>query len=532
MFPIRAVGHLRGPSAEQVTEYAAKHGLRLTPEEAERMAAGVTTSLLAMDRVDELDAPAIELRHTDRDPGRAPRGGEDPFNAVVRFCEVKGAEEGPLAGRTVGVKDCIAVAGVPTTDGGRRMPLPVPTEDAVVVERLLDAGATITMKCNMEDLALGLGEGSQYGAARNPVDPRFSTGGSSSGSGAAVAAGMCDMALGADEGGSVRIPASWCGLVGMKATHGLVPSYGMTYMDHTLDHIGPITKTVADNALMLEAIAGYDWRDPQWMRAAPSAANYSEAKADDLKGLKIGIIDESLAPVGCSDDVLEAFEGAKEKLVGLGATIESVSVPLWPDSMAIAMGIITFGLHAMVTSGGQGIGHLGRVDVEKLATNVAQFRLGTAELPPMLKNSMITAEYLRDAYLGVHFGRAQNLRLELRRQVEEALSGVDVLIMPTMTKVAFELLDGRAEPGVMEERTGTDFVGNTAPLDLTGHPALTVPCGLGEHGLPVGLQIVGAHLDEYRLYEVGSAFEAVAGFESPAQQVAALEAAVSAGAAA
>jgi amidase len=141
----------------------------------------------------------------------------------------------------------------------------------------------------------------------------------------------------------------------------------------------------------------------------------------------------------------------------------------------------------------------------------------------MLKSSLITAEYLRDAYLGVHLGRAQNLRLELRRQVEEALSGVDVLVMPTMTKVAFELLDGRAAPGVMEERTSTDFVGNTAPLDLTGHPALTVPCGLGDHGLPVGLQIVGAHLDEYRLYEVGSAFESATAFESPARQVAALE---------
>jgi amidase len=526
MFPIRAVGHLRGPSAEQVAEYAAKHNLRLTAAEAEEMVTAVTDGLVAMDRVDELDAPAIELRHTTRDPGRAPRDGEDPFNAVVRFCEVKGAEEGPLAGRTVGVKDCIAVAGVPTTDGGRRMPFPVPTEDAVVVERLLDAGATITMKTNMEDLALGLGEGSFFGAARNPVDPRFSTGGSSSGSGAAVAAGMVDMTLGADEGGSVRIPAAWCGLVGMKATHGLVPSYGMSYMDHTIDHIGPITKTVADNALMLEAIAGYDWRDPQWMRAASAAAAYSAATAEDLRGLRIGVIEEALAPVGCTADVLESFEAAKEQLTELGATIESVSVPLWPDSMAIAMGVLTFGLQAMVASGGQGVGHLGRIDVEKLATNVAQTRLGTADLPPMLKTQLITAEYLRDAYLGVHFGRAQNLRLELRRQIDEVLKGVDVLVMPTMPKVAFELLSERASAKTMRERLGGQMVGNTAALDLSGHPALTVPCGLGEHGLPVGLQIVGRHLDEYRLYEVGSAFEAAHGFESPAQQVEALAAGV------
>jgi amidase len=296
----------------------------------------------------------------------------------------------------------------------------------------------------------------------------------------------------------------------MKATHGLVPSYGLTYWDHTLDHIGPITKTVADNALMLEAIAGYDWRDPQWMRATPSAAPYSEAVAESLDGLKIGIIEESIGPVGCSADVLEAFEGAKTQLTGLGATISSVSVPLWPDSMAIAMGIISFGLQAMVASGGQGVGHLGRIDVEKLATNVAQTRLGAQDLPPMLKSFLITAEYLRDAYLGVHFGRAQNLRLELRRQIEVAMADVDILIMPTTTKVAFQLLDGRAALGVMEERTGVEFIGNTVPLDLSGHPALTVPCGLGEHGLPVGLQIVGRHLDDPLVLRAAAAFEAAA----------------------
>jgi Asp-tRNA(Asn)/Glu-tRNA(Gln) amidotransferase A subunit family amidase len=165
---------------------------------------------------------------------------------VIRFCEVRGALDGPLAGRRLSVKDCIAVAGVQMTNGVRRLPAAVPTEDAVVIERLLDAGVVITAKTNLEDMGLGLGEGSAFGASRNPRNPRFSTGGSSSGSGAAVASGLVDIALGADEAGSVRIPSAWCGLVGMKATHGLVPSYGMTYMDHTIDHIGPMTTTVAD----------------------------------------------------------------------------------------------------------------------------------------------------------------------------------------------------------------------------------------------------------------------------------------------
>src|SRR6202046_2744873 len=288
MFPTRAIGYLRPPSREQVVEYASRHHLSLDGAEADQMVAAITASLEMYTRVEELDEPSVPLRHPYRDPGRTPRSGEDPYNAFIRFCEVRGAKDGPLAGKTVGVKDCIAVAGVPTTNGGRRTPAVVPTEDAVVVERVLDAGATITGKTNLEDLALGLGEGSAFGASRNPVNPAFATGGSSSGSGAAVAAGLVDMALGADEGGSVRIPAAWGGLVGMKATHGLVPSYGLTYMDHTIDHIGPMTKTVADNALMLEVMAGSDWRDPQWVRTEPTAGAYTAAAGQGVGGPRLG----------------------------------------------------------------------------------------------------------------------------------------------------------------------------------------------------------------------------------------------------
>jgi amidase len=508
MFEIRATGRVLGPNATQVKAYASRHGLDLDDAAAAGMAAAVTAGLASFDRIDELDVPAVELRHTTRDPGRPPAAGEDPYNAVIRFCEVKGASEGPLAGRTLAVKDCIAVAGVPTTNGGRRVPYAVPTEDAVVVERLLDAGVTITMKTNLEDMALGLGEGSFFGAARNPLDPRFATGGSSSGSAAAVAAGMVDLALGADEAGSVRIPAAWCGLVGMKATHGLVPSYGLSYMDHTLDHIGPITRTLADNALMLEVMAGHDWRDPQWVRGEPIAGAYAATAGQGVEGLRIGILDEALEPVGCTDDTLEAFTAAAATLTGLGATVEHVSVPLWPEAFTIEAGVIYAMVHAMHVSGGQGIGHLGRIDVETMAAASASGRLGAADLPPMLQLALVTTEFLRDKYLGVHIGKAQNLRLELRRQVTAALAGVDVLITPTIPHVATELLDRAALPGEMAERVGLSAVANTCATDLTGHPSLTVPCGTGEHGLPIGLQLIGAHFDEETLYRAAFAFEA------------------------
>jgi amidase len=511
MFETRAVGYMRPPTSAQVAEYAARHHLDPTPDELIELVAAVSASLDGFTRVEELTEAIPPFRHPHRDPGRPPAPGEDPYNAFIRFCEVRGSSEGPLAGKTVGVKDCIAVAGVPMTNGGRRTPAVVPTEDAVVVERLLDAGAVITGKTNLEDLALGLGEGSAFGASRNPLNPKYSTGGSSSGSGAAVAAGMVDMALGADEGGSVRIPAAWCGLVGMKATHGLVPSYGLTYMDHSIDHIGPMTRTVTDNAQMLEVIAGSDWRDPQWVRAAPSPGDYLGAAGVGISGLRIGIIPEALEPSGCSPDVLEAFEKTVSVLSGLGATIvEDVSVPLWVDARHVGLAAIGLGLYGMAISHGIGFGHMGRVDPVVTAAWAAQTLLQADDLPPMLKSTLIGTDYVLEHYQGVPIAKAHNLRLELRRQIVSAFSEVDVLVTPTTARVAFELLDRRAEPGEMAARMGESMgaVSNTMQLDLSGHPALTVPCGTGQHDLPVGLQIIGPHFAEDRCYQVGFALEA------------------------
>jgi amidase len=507
MYDKRAVGHVKGPTPDQVARYAARHHLELTPAELEGYAEIVSGAMEVYNRVDELDEPSIPLKYPYRDPGRTPRAGEDPYNAFIRFCEVRGADTGPLAGKKIGVKDCIAVAGIPQTYGGRRLPYAVPTEDAVVVERILDAGATIVGKTNMEDLALGVGEGSFFGASRNPRNPAYSTGGSSSGSGAAVAAGLVDMALGADEAGSVRIPAAWCGIVGMKATHGLVPSYGMTYMDHTIDHIGPMTTTVYDNALLLEVMAGGDWRDPQWVRADPTPGNYTVAAGRGIEGLRIGVVSESLEPTGCSPGTLNTFASAQKTLMSLGAEIIPVNVPLWTDCWSIEMGVLNFGLWAMAGSLGQGYGHMGRVDVNLLATSAAHFRQQAKDLPLMLRVILITVEHMREAYQGVHFGKAQNLRLELRRQVDAALADVDLLITPTTPSGPFELLDRRATDEEMAQRAALDSVLNTCPLDLSGHPALTVPSGSCEGDLPTGLQIIGPRFGEELVYQAGFAFE-------------------------
>ena len=510
MFPARATGYLRPPTRAQLVDYARRHHLTLTDDEADAMLPGIAATLDLYTRIEELDEPSVPLKHPYRDPGHTPLQGEDPYNAFIRFCDVRGSATGPLAGRTVGVKDCIAVAGVPMTNGGRRTPVAVPTEDAVVVERLLDAGAVITGKTNLEDLALGLGEGSAFGASRNPRNPAFATGGSSSGSGAAVAAGQVDMALGADEGGSVRIPAAWCGLVGMKATHGLVPSYGLTYMDHTVDHIGPITRNVADNAVMLEVIAGHDWRDPQWVRSEPQAGKYTDVAGLGIEGLRIGVLTDALEASGCTADVLDAFASAQKVLIELGATVVNVSVPLWTDARPIGLGALGLGLYGMATSYGIGFGHLGRVDPAVTAAWAAQTLLQAADLPEMLKQTLVTTEHILACYHGVPLAKAQNLRLALRRQVVDAFDGVDLLITPTIPTVAFELLDRRAGPGEMAERMALAMgaTTNTMPFDLTGHPALSLPCGTGEHDLPIGLQIVGPHFGEAAIYRAAFAFEA------------------------
>ncbi|HVV90868.1 MAG TPA: amidase family protein [Solirubrobacterales bacterium] len=507
----RTAGHLRGPEPDQVAIYAERLRLGLGSERIEWIAETIAAGLERFDRLDEMPAPPVPLKHTDRDPGRPPAAGEDRLNAVIRHCRVRGAEEGTLAGRTVGVKDCIAVAGVPTTNGGRRVPTLVPTEDAVVVERLLDAGATITMKTNMEDLATGLGEWSQFGPTLNPVEPRFSPGGSSSGSGAAVAAGLVDLALGTDQGGSVRIPAAWCGLVGMKATHGLVPSHGITHMDPTIDHVGPLTRTVADSALVLEAIAGGDWRDPAGARRELPAGRYVETTRGEVGGMRVGAIAEALEPIGSCAEVLEAFAESEVRLRELGVVVERVSVPLWTEAFTILQTSLPFMLQATFASGGQGAGHLGRIDVEAMAAMTAQARSGAGDLPIGILLGLLTAEHLRSAYSGVHFGRSQNLRLELERQVSAALGGFDLLITPTTPTMPFELRQGKLSDEEIVARS--EFLGahNTAPLDLTGHPAISVPCGRGKHGLPIGLQMVGRHFDEAAVYRLAAAFERAVG---------------------
>lgn len=433
--------------------------------------------------LDSLEDPGVPLRYPQRDPGRVPDEREDPHNAIIRFCEVRGAEDGPLAGKRIGVKDNIPVGGVPMTRGQRSPSPPVPMEDAVVVERLLDAGAIIVAKTNISD-----GSGvAPFGDTRNPHNPLFSPGFTSSGSGAAVAANCVDGALGTDIAGSVRIPAAWCGVVGMKPTRGLVPLHGCG--DRGLNSIGPLTATVNDNAVMLTAMAGSDWRDPESAPSGMVSTDYNTAADLGIDGMRIGVITESLERAGCTAGTLASFDRAQKNLADLGAEVSNVSVPLWGSIAALYWPYSLLGEGISLVQ--SGYSSRGRVDLGLLR---AQYRI--PGVPNQLRSTAVALMWQDDDQLRLL--KAQNLVLELRRQIDALLANVDLLITPTTVTGPFMLND---QPSV-------DLaVANTWAFNLTGHPALSVPAGHGDDDLPTGLQVIGRRFDEYTIYRAAFSFE-------------------------
>ncbi len=497
------MGHLRPPTVDDLRRAAAYDGFELGPE-GEAFAGFAAGLLRLLDEVEDLPEPAVPVRYA-RDPGRRPTPEEDPVNAFVRICEIRGAGDGPLAGKRVAVKDSIAVAGVPLTNGSRTLSY-TPDLDAVAVERILDAGGTIVGKTNLDDFGgSGLGVTSVFGPPRNPLRPTHSAGGSSGGSGAAVAAGLADLALGADSGGSTRMPAAQCGLVGMKPTHGLVPSFGVTHIDHTLDSIGPIAKTVADTALLLSVIAGEDWRDPQWVRGF-ELDDYAAATSDAPRGLRVGIIDESLDDATCSAAVLAGVQAAAAALRAAGATVEHVSIPIWRSGFAIWFGILAGGWPAMLRSNGIGFGHLGYVDVERSHVAGLVRRHELDQLPPTIKLPLLLSRYLDERYQGVPLARAMNQRIALRRAVDAALDRYDVLLSTMVPHTARPLPEERLSEVDALERMVSETV-CAVPANVTGHPSLAVPSGADEDGLPTSAQLIGRHWRDRVVLSAGAALE-------------------------
>jgi amidase len=507
----RLAGFIRRPSTDEIRALLEAEYVGCSDEELSALSELVDDMLKMFDRLDDLPQPAPERRHRERDPGRRPTPAEDPYNAFIRRCLVKGAASGKLAGRTVGLKDNIRLAGVPMTNGSRLLQHYVPDMDATIVERLLDAGATITGKLNMDDFGFcGTSETSAFGVVRNPRAPEFSAGGSSGGSGAAVAAGDVDIAIAVDQGGSARIPASWCGAVTIKPSHGLVPSFGITYLEHTIDFVCPIARTVRDVALALEVIAGDDPHDPQWTRGPLPTEDYSKALGGSIAGLRVGLLTESMTLDTLEPDVVDATNSAVHRLQALGATCSDVSLGFWNDARAIWNGFAAHGITTMIESEQEGFGRRGFCDLGWQEAFANARRAAGSDFPPILKLIMATGRYLRREGRSLYFSKATNLRFAARAEVDKLFDAVDVIVTPTIPMKAVRLLTEKPTLKAIAARAGA-MCQNTYPLNVTGHPAVSLPIGTGEHGLPIGLQLIGPYFSEGRLLKVAHALEGALG---------------------
>lgn len=501
----RLRGFVRRPTMEEVKRLAAEEYIVLSDPEAQELTELIGEALNDCDRMDDLPQPRFEVKYP-RTPGYRPTPEEDPYNLFIRKCEVKGAPTGKLAGKRVAVKDNIAVAGIPMTNGCKALMDFIPEYDAVVVERLLDAGATLVGKLNQADMSLeGTSETSPFGVVRNPRNPEYSPGGSSSGQGAVVLTGDADISLGVDQGGSGRIPPAWTGVCSIKATHGLIPTFGICYMDHTVDFICPTARTVEGVALALEVVAGEDPRDPQWVRNVKKE-EYTKSLQEGISGLRLGVVKEAFEWEVSEREVNEAVRSSVKNMEDRGAIVREVSVPLWKDGWAIWTSIFAHSTSVMFESGGQGYYH-GGYAIPQFAEAFGKARKAKShEFPPLLVLLQVMGKYLRREYSSVYFAKGQNIRHLLRKQIDELLDQFDVLVTPTVPMKAFRLLDHRPGLKEMALRAGS-MAQNTCPMNVSGHPAMTIPCGLGEHGLPIGLQIVGKHFQESRVLQVAYNFE-------------------------
>ena len=491
------------PTLSQMQDVVTELGMSMSDSRIMEFMDVMQGTLDAYDLVDSLPDYLPPVLYP-RTAGYRPTGEENPMNAWYVKTEIKGAPRGPLLGRSIALKDNVCLAGVPMMNGASTLKGYTPDLDATIVTRLLDAGATIAGKAHCEYFCLSGGSHTNAtGPVHNPHKHGYSAGGSSSGSGALVGSGQIDMAIGGDQGGSIRMPASFCGCYGMKPTHGLVPYSGIMPIENTIDHTGPMTQNVMDNALMLEVIAGADGLDPRQYDVKTD--RYTAAVGRGVSGLRIGVIKEGYEQPGAETDVSDKVRAAAETLRGLGATVDEISVPWHMHGTAIWTPIALEGLtQQMMLGNGMGTGWEGLYTTSLLEYH-SNWRTRADELSDTLKVSMLIGQFHLKHTRGRYYAKAQNLSRQLRDEFNKVFASYDLLLTPTTAMKAPPIPPGDASLELWCQRA-FEMITNTAPFDVTGHPAMSVPCGMSD-GLPVGLQIIGRRYDESTIYRAASAFE-------------------------
>lgn len=493
--------NLRPPTVEELQTISEMHHLSLTDEEIEDFRELIAEKMGMYKRLAELEAPEPKTEFTDRK--RVSANESDPHNAFVTRCKIPGADDGILSGMSVAVKDNIAVAGVEMTNGSIVLDGYVPTQDATVVDAVLNAGGTVIGKTNMDSWAVsGTGELNSYGPITNPHDSDYLAGGSSGGSAVAVVEGKADLALGTDQAGSIRVPSAWCGCVGLKPTFGLVPYTGAVGMGYRFDHVGPMARTVETVATAMDAITVPDEGDPrQGHLPDTSYRDGLDAEFD----VQVGRLVEGFT--GGEDAVNETVANALESFEDDTVSMTESSVPLHEDGPLIHLGVATESITANVRDEGVGRYARGFYDTQWLREFANTRRTRAEDFPPTLKLSILTGQYMSDRYKSYYHAKSQNLAQRLTTAYDEALSEVDVLAMPTTPVTPFEYEPGLSGKELVRHAQGKEQRGkNTMPFNMTGHPALSVPCGTVD-GLPVGVMFVGRRGEDDTVLDVGARFE-------------------------
>src|SRR5262245_22817884 len=494
---------VKRPAPQQLRAVAEDLGMSMSDADLASYLAIMQPNFAAYDAVDAMPdyLPTVKYPRT---PGYRPEGEENKYNAWYVKTTVKGAPSGKLAGKKVVLKDNICLAGVPMMNGASTLEGYTPDIDATIVTRILDAGGTIAGKVHCEYFCFS--GGSHTGAAgpvQNPRRPGYSAGGSSSGSAAVVAAGEVDMAIGGDQGGSIRIPAAYCGVYGLKPTHGLVPYTGVFPIEMTLVHTGPMTATVAHNALLLEVLAGPDGLDPRQINVKTAA--YTSALTADARGMKIAIVKEGFGHANSEVDVDALVRKGAAVFRQLGAQVDEVSIPLHLGGPAIWTPIAVEGATwQMLNGNGFGFNWKG-LYVTSLIDAHSAWRQRADEFSDTLKTTILFGQYALNKYRGHYYAKCQNLARSLRAAYDAVLKDYDLLLMPTLPLKATPL-PAPGAPRMEIIQRAFEMLPNTAPFDVTGHPAMSLPCGLSD-GLPAGMMLVAKHFDETAIYRAASAFE-------------------------
>ena len=493
------------PTIEQIKELAASLGIILGDAEATIYQGELDETLRGIDKFIQtpMDDSRPVLLYPAREPGYRPDRDEDPYGAWLWKCDIGGSDEGLLAGKTVSFKDNVAVAGIPLTFGSMLFDGMIVDFDATIASRSLAAGAKIIGKNALRGFT------DDFGPPLNPHDAGHGPGGSSSGSGVALAAKQVDISFGGDQGGSIRLPASYNGILGLKPTFGLVSHFGATYLsDPSVDHTGPMARYSEDLAKALQAVAGYDGLDPRQGREIPEHYDALSNLTNGVEGLRIAVLDEGFE--GANASVKDAVMAALDVFVKLGASIERVSIPEH-NTIGMPLGALGGeGSRAIFETTLFGAGAKTHYPAALIAQFHRAWTSNADNFTPGTIKGVLAGELALRNYHGAAYAKANNVRPYFVRAYDKVLSEFDMIAMPTM-KITVPKAEDRPTDSLELLKWKFDYYRsipgfNTRAANFTGHPAIAIPIGK-ENGLPHSLMLTGRFLADARLIQAAYAYE-------------------------